>query len=59
VQVEYVTRISLTAWRATEQQGYLAVSHGLLGKIIIYYERRTTGIAEESPIAAPANGAKN
>src|SRR5215217_7515487 len=47
MQVEYVTRISLTARRATEQQGYLTVSYGLLGKIIINNQCRTTSITEE------------
>jgi hypothetical protein len=35
VQVEHITRVSLTAGRATEEEGHLTVSDGLLGQIII------------------------
>jgi hypothetical protein len=47
VKIEYVTRISFTSWRATQQQGYFAVSHSLLRQIIIDDQGRTAGIAEE------------
>src|SRR5690606_12347686 len=46
VQVEYIARISLAARRAAQQQGYLAISHGLLGEIVEHNERGAAGIAE-------------
>ena len=35
VQVENVTRISFTTWRATEKEGHLTVGHSLLGQIVV------------------------
>ena len=35
VQVENVTGVSLTTWRATEKERHLAVGHSLLGQIIV------------------------
>src|SRR5688572_28675207 len=47
MQVEYVTRISLTTRRTAKQQGNLTVSHRLFCKIIINDQCRTTGITEK------------
>jgi hypothetical protein len=38
VQVEDITRVSLTTWWTTKQERHLAVSDGLLGKIVINNE---------------------
>ena len=42
VQVENVTGVSLTTGRATEEERHLAVSHSLLGQIIIDNEGCTS-----------------
>jgi hypothetical protein len=42
VQVENVTGVSLTTWRATEKEGHLTVGHGLLGQIIVDNEGCTS-----------------
>ena len=38
MEIEHITRISFTAGGALEDQGHLAVSHGLLGKVIKHDE---------------------
>jgi hypothetical protein len=35
VEVEDITRVSLTTGRTTEKEGHLTVSNGLLGQIIV------------------------
>ena len=35
MQVEDITRIGLTSWRPSQQQGYLTIGPGLFGQIII------------------------
>lgn len=47
VEVEDISRISLTARRTTEQKGHLTVSHGLLGKIIKNDQGVFSVVAEE------------
>src|SRR5690606_35538800 len=47
VEVEHVTRVCFTTRGTAEQQGHFAVSHGLLGQIVINYEGRPSGVAEE------------
>ena len=39
VQIEHVTGIGFTTWRTTEQQGELAIRHGLLGQVVINHQR--------------------
>src|SRR5690606_14615274 len=46
VQVEYVTGIRLTARRATQQQGHLAVGYRLLRQVVVDDQRGASGIAE-------------
>ncbi len=47
MQVEHVTGVSLTSGWAAQQEGHLAVSHGLLGKVVEHDQCGTAGIAEE------------
>src|SRR5690606_4323135 len=47
VQIEYVTRISLTARRTFQQQGNLTVCYRLLGQVIVYDQGRTACITEK------------
>ncbi len=35
MQIEDVTGICLTSWRSSQKQGHLAISHGLLGQIVV------------------------
>ena len=46
MQIEDIAGISLAARRALEDQRHLAVSHGLLGEIIVYDKRVATRVAE-------------
>ena len=47
MQIEDVSRVGLTARRAAEQQGHLAVCHSLLGQVVVHGEGRVAGVAEE------------
>ena len=47
MEIENVTWVSFTPGRTTQQQGHLAVGHGLLGKVIIDDQRVTAVVAEE------------
>jgi hypothetical protein len=47
VQVEDVARVGFTARRAAQQQGHLAVGHGLLGQIVIDDQGVHAVVAEE------------
>ncbi len=46
VEIEHVARIGFTSRRTTQQQGDLAVCHGLLGQIVIHDQRVFTAVAE-------------
>ncbi len=46
MEVEDVAREGFTARRTTQQQGHLAVGHGLLGQIVIDDQRVFTAVAE-------------
>ena len=46
VQVEDVARIGLAAGRTAQDQRHLAVSHGLLGQVVIDHERMAAGVPE-------------
>ena len=71
VQVEHVAGVGLAPGRAAQQQGDLAVGHGLLGKVVVDDEHvlaRVAGAAglpstpchmKYSPMAAPVMGARN
>src|SRR5690554_6862289 len=47
VQIENVTRVGFTAGRTTQQQGNLAVSHSLLGQVVINNQGILTTVTEE------------
>src|SRR5690606_38007311 len=47
VKVEYVTWISFTSRRSSQEKGNLTVSHGLLRKIIKYYKCWTSGVSKK------------
>ncbi len=47
MEIEHVAWVSLTAWWTAQQQGNLAVSHCLLGQIVINDQRVFTAVAEE------------
>ena len=34
MEIEDITRVSLTAWGTSQQQGHLSVGHGLLGQVV-------------------------
>ena len=53
VQVEHVPRVGFTSRRATKQEGYLTVSHRLLGKVIIDNKCWATCITEVFPYGYP------
>ena len=46
MEIEHVAWVSFTAWRTAQQQGNLAVSHCLLGQIVINDQRVFTAVAE-------------
>jgi hypothetical protein len=46
MQVENVTRVSLTTWGSSEEEGHLSVSNSLLGKIVIDDESMLAIISE-------------
>ncbi len=46
MEIEHVARIGFTSRRTTQQQGYLAVRHSLLGQIVIHDQRVFTAVAE-------------
>ena len=47
MNVEYVTWVRFTAWWAAKEQGHLAVSHRLLGQIIINDQRVHAVVTEK------------
>ena len=46
VEIEHVAGVGFTAWWTAQQQRDLAVSHGLLGQIVINDQRVLTAVAE-------------
>ncbi len=46
MEIEHVARVGFTSRRTTQQQGNLAIGHGLLGQIVIDDQRVFTAIAE-------------
>ena len=46
MKVEYISRISLSTRRTTEDKRHLAICHSLLGKVIIYHQCMPSGITE-------------
>src|SRR5690606_34250529 len=46
VEIEHVAWVRFTAWWTAQQQGNLAVSHCLLGQIVINDQRVFTAVAE-------------
>mmetsp|Transcript_20831 Transcript_20831/g.49387 ORF Transcript_20831/g.49387 Transcript_20831/m.49387 type:complete len:465 (-) Transcript_20831:338-1732(-) len=46
VQVEHITWVGLTPWRPAQQKRHLAISHGLLGEIVVEDDRMLSVVAE-------------
>src|SRR5690606_11768710 len=46
VEIEHVARVGFASRRTTQQQGNLAISHSLLGQIVIHDQRVFTAVAE-------------
>mgnify|MGYP007061352762 CR=1 FL=1 len=47
VEIEDITRVSLSSWRSSKKKGHLSVSNGLLGKIVVDNEGVLSVVSEE------------
>ena len=57
MQIKHIARIGFTSWRTAQEQRDLAVSPGMLGKIIIDDEASRPLSMNSSPMAQPEYGA--